>query len=555
MRNRASLETRIALQFATLLAGVLATAFLLLTLTRLPIGAATPLLGLLAVLSLAAGLIGGVLLARSITRPINALAEAATRIEAGDYSVSASLDRDDEIGRLAASFEHMRASIAEREGEVLRLAYEDDLTGLPNRAMFNDRLAQAVRLSKRAQTPFSVMMMDLDRFKHINDSLGHQVGDQLLVEVARRLRELLRESDTLARFGGDEFVMLLPTGKPEDAAALARRIGAALEVPIVLEMQPLDVSASIGVAHFPDQASDPVSLVQRADMAMYAAKRSKSGFSVYDAQMDVPRQAQLSLLGELRRAVEQNELRLYYQAKVNVSDATIIGVESLVRWIHPTRGFMPPTEFIPFAEQTGFIRSITNWVLASAVAQCAAWCRQGTPLRVAVNISARDLLNMELPRQLQSLLEEHRLDPALLCLEITESALMEDPRQALDNVARLRATGVQLSIDDYGTGYSSLAYIRDLNVDELKIDQTFVRGLATDARNVAIVRSAIDLAHNLGLKVTAEGVEESVELALLREWGCDEAQGYLISSPLPLEKFEAMLHTRAAARATTVCNA
>lgn len=498
-------------------------------------------LELLAIVSLLACILGSLFLARKITQPINALADAAQRIQEGDYSVRADVHRDDEIGQLAASFNHMGESIAEREQEILRLAYEDSLTGLPNRAMFNDRLREAVKLGKRTQKAFSVMMMDLDRFKYINDSLGHHVGDQLLIEVGKRLRMLLRESDSLARLGGDEFVMLLPTGYPHDVGVLAKRIIAALEEPIVLEGQPLDVSTSIGIAHFPEHATDAVSLLQHADLAMYVAKRNKVGFAVYEPQFEVPRQDQLSLLGELRRAVEQNELTLYYQAKIAVSTGTVVGVEALVRWFHPTRGFMPPNDFIPFAEQTGYVKTVTAWVLARAIEQCARWQSQGRALRVSVNISARDLLNPELPRELQQLLQRHKVDPKLLCLEITESALMEDPRHAKENVSRLREVGVQLSIDDYGTGYSSLAYIRNLNVDELKIDQTFVQGMTTDRRNVAIVRSAIDLAHNLGLKVAAEGVEEQGEMNMLRSWGCDEAQGYLINKPLPADEIEKLL--------------
>lgn len=497
-------------------------------------------LGLLSLVSLLVCIGGSFLLARKITRPINALAAVAKRIEGGDYSARAEENQGDEIGQLAATFNHMGTSIADREKEILRLAYEDALTGLPNRAMFNDRLSQAVRLCNRTMVPFSVMMMDLDRFKYINDSLGHQVGDEVLIEVSKRLRSLLRESDTLARLGGDEFVMLLPTGNPEEIVVLVKRIVAALEVPIVLEGQPLDVAVSMGIAHYPEHAGDAVSLLQRADIAMYAAKQKRSQFVIYDPALEGPRENYLSLLGELRRAIEQNEFRLYYQAKVDVKSGSIIGAEALVRWIHPTRGFMPPTEFIPFAEQTGFIRTITTWVIANAIAQCATWKAMGHRISMSINISARDLLNADLPRQIEEVLAQHHLEPELICLEITESALMEDPGHALENVGHLRAIGLRLSIDDYGTGYSSLAYIRNLHVHELKIDQTFVRGIATDQRNVAIVRSAIDLAHNLGLTVSAEGVEEAGELDLLRTWGCDEAQGYHINGPQPAEKLEAM---------------
>lgn len=490
---------------------------------------------------------GSVLIARSVSRPVNRLAAIARNIRDGDYSQKAAVEGQDEIGELAASFNHMLDGISTREEEILRLAYEDTLTALPNRAMFLDRLQQAVLTARRTNDPVSVMMLDLDRFKVINDSLGHAAGDQVLREVAHRLRELLRDSDTVARLGGDEFAVLLPTGTSDGVAIVAQRILRTLEAPIMLEGQPVDIGASIGVACFPEHDDEGDSLLRHADVAMYVAKRANSGYAIYDPRYEEGRQTQLSLLSELRRAVENEELSLFYQPKIDLKTGTIRRAEALVRWIHPTRGFVPPVEFIPFAEQTGYIKRVTRWVVERAVQQAGEWHRDRLDIAISVNISTRDLMGNELVDLVPALLQKHAVPAEQLCLEITESGFMEDPARALETLGRLHALGLRLSVDDFGTGYSSLAYLKKLPVKELKIDRSFVMHMVEDEDDATIVRSTIELGHNMGLEVVAEGVEDRAGMEFLKRLNCDQVQGYYISKPLPTPQFVEWLKARRAA--------
>jgi diguanylate cyclase (GGDEF)-like protein len=497
------------------------------------------MLFVLAVLSLVLSIIGSIAVARNITRPLETLAAAAARIELGDYVEPVEVRRADEIGVLASSLNHMRSGIAEREGRILKLAYEDPLTDLANRSRFSNELERAiVQARSGAHAKLSILMMDLDRFKHVNDTLGHGVGDHVLREVSRRLGDTVTDAECIARLGGDEFAILLECGSDANCSDTARRIIRALESPILYQDQPLDVGTSIGIAHYPEHGRDAQTLVRNADIAMYAAKRTKAGFAIYDPHYDTSQQEHLSLLGELRRAVEQGVLRLYYQPKVSLHSANISAVEALIRWQHPVRGLVPPSMFIPFAEHTGYIKLLTRWVIREAVRQCGAWLRQDLRLQVSVNISARDLMNRELPAEVSALLAEHGVPPGLLCLEITESGFMEDPANAQKVLDRLAELGVRLSIDDYGTGYSSLSYIMRLPVQELKIDRSFISRMASDEEISTIVRSTIDLGHNLGLKVVAEGVEDQSVWNLLRSLGCDDAQGFFMSKPLPSEALE-----------------
>jgi diguanylate cyclase (GGDEF)-like protein len=489
----------------------------------------------LAVLSLVASIAGSFFIARSITRPLNRLAQSAARIRKGDYSGELDIEGSDEIGALAASFNHMREGIATHEREILRLAYEDQLTRLPNRALFNDRLQQAVHVARRSGSPLTVMIMDLDRFKHINDTLGHAVGDDVLREVGARLRGVLRESDTVARLGGDEFGALLTTGSDERIVDVVRKILRCMERPIECDGHSLDVGASIGIARYPEHGDNPGTLIRHADIAMYLAKSANSEFAFYDPERDGTKQEQLSLLGELRRALERNELRVHYQPKVDLRTGRTKGVEALVRWHHPVRGLVPPAEFMPFAERTGFVRTVTRFVLETALRRCGQWLAQGIRLQVSVNISVRDLQDPELPDTIGRLLAMCGVPAELVCLEITESSFMENPQRAVHTLGLLHALGVRLSIDDFGTGFSSLAYLRKLRVHEMKIDRTFIAAME-DGNDMVIVRSTIDLAHNLGLRVVAEGIEDERSLARLRAMGCDEAQGYFMSRPLPEEK-------------------
>jgi diguanylate cyclase (GGDEF)-like protein len=482
---------------------------------------------------------GSVLLARRITVPLKRLAEFARLIAKGDYTLPVPPLSTDEIGQLAGSFEHMRTGIAAREQKIRKLAYEDMLTGLPNRT----RLLEI--FDERPQPLHAaVLVLDLDRFALINDALGHPVGDQLLVEVGGRLRRELPAGCMLARLWGDEFAFLLPDYDEGRAYAFAEKLIAVLREPIPLGSQRVDVSASIGIALGPRDGQDATTLLRRAELAMYGAKQRQCGFAFATGTEGDPPHEQLSLLGEMREALEQNQFLLYYQPKLALAQNRVSAAEALLRWQHPQRGLVPPMQFIPFAEQTGFIREITPRILEQAVAQAARWHSGGIALVVSANLSARDLLNPGLITLTRQLLHTHDLPPDRLCLEITESALMEDPELALQNLAEFAALGVKLSIDDYGVGQASLAYLKTLPVNELKIDQTFVRSLLQTPKDAAIVRSTIALGHALGLSVVAEGAETMADLEWLRAAGCDLVQGYCLAKPMPPAEFEVWLAAR-----------
>jgi diguanylate cyclase (GGDEF)-like protein len=486
----------------------------------------------LAALSVLFSIVGSIAIALNITRPLIELAKSAEQIEQGDYSHAVTLKRADEIGVLASSLNHMRSGIADREQRILKLAYEDPLTDLANRSKFSDLLAHAIARAASDGRGLSILVMDLDRFKYVNDTLGHGVGDHVLRQVGERLLRAVVSAECVARLGGDEFAILMHRRGHDDLSSVARGIISALETPFLYEGQPLDIGTSIGIAHFPEHGRDAQTLVRNADIAMYVAKRNKAGYAIYDPNYDSSQQEHLSLLGELRRAVEQNELRLYYQPKVPLTSANVSSVEALLRWEHPERGLMAPATFVPFAEHTGYIKVLTRWVLRESIRQCGEWLRAGLRLQISVNISARDLMNRELPDLVSELLAEHAVPANLLCLEITESGFMDDPAHAQKVLDRLAALGLQLSIDDYGTGYSSLSYIMRLPVQELKIDRSFISRMVGNEEVSTIVRSTIELGHNLGLKVVAEGVEDADGWQMLQNLGCDDAQGFFMAPPL-----------------------
>ena len=484
-------------------------------------------------------IVASAIIARGIGGPVHQLVAFARRLAKGDYDAPIIHHRNDEIGDLILAFDDMRQRITDREKRILDLAYRDALTDLPNRAMFSDRLEQAIALARRRNSPVTVLVMDLDRFKVVNDSLGHQGGDQLLIEVARRLQTAIhRSSDTLARMGGDEFAILLPTEDTTDVMAIVRRVQQSLEAPIAIDGHDVDARASIGIATFPDHGDDLVTLLRHADSAMYLAKRHHTGFAIYDPRYDEDSRQRLSLMSELRQAVAHDELVLYYQPKIDLTARGGLHVEALVRWTHATRGFVPPDQFIPFAEQTGYISIITGWVLRNGIAQLRRWRDDGIEMHMSINISSRDVTDPQFPTMLAALLVEHRCEAQWLVLEITETSILGDPDQAVANIDRLHAQGFHISIDDFGTGYSSLAYLRRLHVDELKIDKSFVMGMAADPEDAVIIRSTIDLGHNMGLRVVAEGVETEVVLQQLQAMGCDLAQGYLMSRPLSVADLE-----------------
>jgi len=493
---------------------------------------------LLGAAALAISAIGGVLIARGITRPIHALADMSQRIEEGDFTEgdfahAVDVRGKDEIAELARRFDRMRKGLAAREDQIMRLAYRDALTDLPNRILFNDRLGVAMEVARRERRPLAVLLLDLDRFKQINDTLGHQTGDQVLQQAAKRLGTLVRKSDTIARLGGDEFIILLGDCSIEEAKQIGEKILQALDEPIVIGEHSLDVRASMGIAGYPADSEDPDMLMRHADLAMYAAKRGNLGLAAYEAAHGRHRMEQLSLLSELRRAIDNEELRLVFQPKIDMRTGEVVGAEALVRWLHPERGSVPPGDFIPFAEQTGFIKSITRWVIEAAAAQCARWKTLGMSLKVVINISVLDLLDPGMPDAILSALQRNGMSARCLGLEITESGMMQDQAAAIAVLKRLRSLDIDLSIDDFGTGHSSLAYVKQLQVSELKIDRSFVRNLVQDDKDRAIVLSVIELAHNLGLTVVAEGVEDRNTLDVLRELGCDIVQGYVFAKPLP----------------------
>jgi diguanylate cyclase (GGDEF)-like protein/PAS domain S-box-containing protein len=422
--------------------------------------------------------------------------------------------------------------------EVLRRqALHDGLTGLPNRSNLTDRLRQSLRRSSHTLDPVALLVMDLDQFKEINDALGHDHGDRLLIELSHRLEELLGEEDVVARLGGDEFAVLLTTPGHLDAAlAVATRIRTAMEQPFHLGGISLQVNGSIGIAVYPDHAVDAETLARRADVAMYTAKRTGGGTAVYAPEHDQSSIRRLSLLGELRRAISDDELVLHFQPSVDLATGELRGAEALVRWQHPKHGLLPPAEFIELAEVSGTIQSLTRWVLARAIDTVCMWRENGVDLPVAVNLSVRNLYDVELPGWLGQQLADRGVDAGMLVLEITETELMDDPLYAMEVLGKLKALGAAASIDDFGTGYSSLAYLKNLPIDELKIDRSFVGMMVSDESDLTIVRSIIDLSHNLGLDVVAEGVEDAETLEQLSEMGCDRAQGYFLSRPVPADE-------------------
>ena len=436
--------------------------------------------------------------------------------------------------------------ISERKAHTDALEYQalhDALTGLPNRSLFGDRLRQALLSARRNQKMFGVLLLDLDRFKDINDALGHDRGDSLLQEVTARLRGVLRATDTIARLGGDEFAVLTTDAKhPDDVVASARKILASLEGPFALGDQMVETGASIGIALYPVHGDDPGTLLRRADVAMYVAKRSGGGFSVYAPEQEAQSLRRSGLAGELRRSIPQGEMTLHYQPEVMLATGTIYSVEALVRWNHPREGLMPPDRFIPMTEETGVIHPLTAWVLDSALSQLCIWLAAGLDISVSINVSPRCIEDHSLEEMVTRALATSKVDPWRLTLEITEGVAMT--AAAAKALHTLNEMGVRLALDDFGTGYSSLLYLMRLPVHEIKIDRSFVAGLASDPDSGAIVRSAVGLGHNLGLRVVAEGLQDRMSEAVLIEAGCDAAQGFLIGKPLAEPETTALLVAR-----------
>lgn len=497
----------------------------------------TIVLILLSSLLVSAGL--AIVVAKSLSKPLQRAVNVAAAVASGDYSQRIPASKLLEIGALLNSLSRMRDNIVQREQRIWRLAYADTLTGLPNRTRFLEALATAVQGGTGV-----LALLDLNRFAQINNALGHEVGDQLLQSVARQLSLCIVEPHLIARLDSDEFAILLQNVEEGEVEAQIMAIMQQLRDPIELQGQRLDVDASVGVACFPADGQSTSVLLKRANIALKAAK-SRHESCAFAAEFALPEPHEhLSLLGEMRQALQRDEFILHYQPKYDTRAGRVGAVEALVRWQHPDRGMVAPDIFIPFAEQTGFVRNITPWVISRALNDLVEWRQQGVDLVVSVNISALDLMSADLVAQVQQQLACHNLPPSSLCLEITESALMNDPEIAQQHLEQLAGLGVRLSIDDYGAGHASLAYVRDLPVDELKIDRAFVSGIDQSSRNAAIVWSTILLCRELGLKVVAEGVETEAESAWLVAHNCDLLQGYGIAKPMSSDRLLHWLSTQ-----------
>ncbi|RMG29586.1 MAG: EAL domain-containing protein [Gammaproteobacteria bacterium] len=487
---------------------------------------------------------------QTILRPLGQLTRAMYAVARGDEEIERLPEASTmETRQLTDAFRHMRQQILIRQEALRYQSLHDALTGLPNRTLLTDRLQQTLYHAQRENEEFCLLILDLDRFKEINDTLGHQAGDDVLREIAHRLALLLRRSDTVARLGGDEFAILLPSTGSREAEEIAAKIAEAVEQPIRWHEQLLYVGTSIGIAAYPAHGHDVDTLLKRADVAMYVAKNNDLPYAVYNVRKDQHSISRLTLISELRRAIETGSLELHYQPKIAIEDRTVVGAEALLRW--PKWHNLSTESLIQTCEQAGLIQPLTQWVLEAAVDQLKRWQGMGLELPVAVNLSAWNLAHSEIDTYLDGLIQRQQISPGLLEVEITENSMMRNPERAVRLLRRLKGLGIRLAVDDFGTGFSSLTYLKRMPVDHIKIDKSFVMDMLQDENDAIIVRSIIDLAHNLGMKVIAEGVDSSEVFALLEILRCDMAQGYFISRPLPPEGFNRWLARQAQAMADT----
>jgi len=443
------------------------------------------------------------------------------------------------------SLQEATEELAVKQAENEFQALHDSLTGLPNRVLFQQKLAEAIAVATEGGGSVAVMLMDLDHFKEVNDTLGHHFGDMLLTEIGPRLATVLRPGDLMARLGGDEFGVLLPD-LPDEAMAIrvAERLMEELEQPITVEGLALDVSGSVGIAVYPTHSHNAETLLRRADVSMYAAKEAGGGFEVYHSDLDRDSPARLALISHVRPALERGEFVLFYQPKVRLSDGKVAGAEALIRWQHPELGLVPPDEFIPLVEKTVLLRPLTLFVFDEAMRQWREWADKGVRLQIAVNLSPRSLLDQQLPGQIAEILARYQVPPAFMKIELTESFLVSDSGRSTGVIDAISDVGVNLSIDDFGTGYSSLSHLKRLPIQEIKIDRSFVMNMREDTNDAMIVRATVELGKNLGLRVVAEGVEDRETWDQLSAFGCDEAQGYFFSRPIPSDEFWRWLSVR-----------
>ncbi|WP_122869100.1 bifunctional diguanylate cyclase/phosphodiesterase [Pseudomonas viridiflava] len=484
--------------------------------------------------ALLASLLGTLALARSVSLPVRALAIAAKRIGDGDYETPVNMARTDELGMLANAINAMQHGIAVREGQLAHNALHDNLTGLPNRALVMERLGSAIA----AERPVALLYLSIENLSAINESSGAEGVEQLLLQVGQRLQSTLRAGDTVARLSANEFLLLLDQTTSDGAVATGDALQRLFSEPQRIDNHDIALECCIGITVYPENGNSAQELVNRAAIARKDAAFLPGRLQIYQDGRDLAHQRQISLIRDLRKAPQNGELMLHYQPKLDIRQGTVRQAEALLRWAHPQFGNVSPAEFIVLAERTGSIHLLTNWVIEEAMRQLAEWRKRGLVLQVSVNISADDLLGDDLAGLVVGLLKQYGVPAEQLVFEITESAIMSQPEKALVVLHKLRDCGISLSIDDFGTGYSSLAHLKRLPVQELKIDQSFVRDLDETSEDAVIVRSTIEMSHNLGLKVVAEGVEYQHSLDLLRRWHCDTAQGYLISRPLTAAAFE-----------------
>ena len=479
------------------------------------------------------------LLARSLGRPLQQLRAASRRIAQGHSEQSLHVDtRLAEIQSLSEDLNLMRAELVHQATRLQEQALHDALTGLPNRALLHDRLSQAASRAQRDGRGYALLLLDLDHFKEVNDALGHAVGDVLLKEVATRLASAVRASETLARLGGDEFAIVLAAPNAYHAERAATRVQSVMAPPFTIDGHVLRVAASIGIALCPAHSRDLKDWLRKADIAMYEAKRRGVGFRLYDAAFGRDDVSELAVANELRVAIEEGQLVLHYQPKVAFASGRIAGAEALVRWHHPTRGLLTPDQFIPLAEKTGLIEPLTDWVLATALRDCRGWADLGAAeIGVAINLSARSAFDQRFVERTRQALLRAQIPPGRLELELTETAVMSDPVRAHATFTALAEIGVGLAVDDFGTGYSSLAHLHRLPIRCIKIDKSFVIDMLNDDNDAAIVDAIVALAHNLGIIVVAEGVENAETYALLKHMRCDYAQGMHLGPPLPAAEF------------------
>jgi len=489
----------------------------------------------IALISLLASLIGALLLARSVSQPVRALAQAAERIGQGDYQTPVPLKRSDELGLLATAFNSMQSGIAEREQQLAHNALHDGLTGLPNRALAMERLGSAISAGR----PVALVYLEIDNLRAISEAGGPEAVDLMLQQVGQRLPTALRAGDTVAHLIGGEFLLLLHNTASDGAVATADKLQQLLLKPQRIAGHDVALDCRMGIAAFPEDGLAAEELLGRAAIAMKDAEQIPGRIQIYEQGRDLAHRRQVTLIRDLRHAAANGELLLHYQPKLDIRQGRVRQAEALLRWQHPQFGMVSPAEFIVLAERTGSIQILTQWVIEEGVRQLSEWNQRGLRLQLSLNISAEDLLGPDLTDRVSALLKHYRLPAEQLIFEITESAVMREPEQALKVLHRLRECGISLSVDDFGTGYSSLAHLKRLPVQELKIDQSFVRDLDETSEDAVIVRSTIEMSHNLGLKVVAEGVEYAHSLRLLERWHCDTAQGYLISRPLTAAAFEA----------------